>query len=136
VLTVTEDGLAKRTPGGEFPLQKRGGLGTLALPAGGKGSKVVAALEVLPEDEVMVVSAGGRVTRVRARDVPEQGKRTQGRRVVTVDAGDRVAQVTRAAGGGAGGGEDSANGSGPDDEGEDGAGQLDLLKSPRAPRKK
>jgi DNA gyrase subunit A len=102
VLTVTEDGLAKRTPVGEFPLQKRGGLGTMALPAGGKGSRVVAALEVLPEDEVMVVSAGGRVTRVRVRDVPEQGKRTQGRRVVKVEAGDRVAQVTRAAGSGRG----------------------------------
>jgi DNA gyrase subunit A len=102
VLTVTEDGMGKRTPASEFPLQRRGGLGTLALPSSGKGSRVVAALEVLPDDEVMVISAGGRVTRVRAQDVPEQGKRTQGRRVIKVEAGDRVTQVTRAAGEGPG----------------------------------
>jgi len=98
VLTVAEDGLGKRTSVAEFPLQKRGGLGTLVAPSSGKAAPIVGALEVLVGDEVMVVTAGGQVTRVEAAAVPEQGRRTQGRRLVEVPAGDRVVEVTRAAG--------------------------------------
>ncbi|MGD2069356.1 MAG: DNA gyrase subunit A [Gemmatimonadota bacterium] len=98
VLTVTEDGLGKRTEVGEFPLQNRGGLGTLAVPSGGKSAPLVTALEVLEADEVMVVTAGGQVTRVNAADVPVQGRRTQGRRIAKVKSGDRVVEVTRTAG--------------------------------------
>jgi DNA gyrase subunit A len=119
VLTVTEDGMGKRTPVGEFPLQKRGGMGTLALPAGGKGSRVVSALEVLPQDEVMLISAGGQVVRVPAQDVPEQGRRTQGKKLVKLKGGDRIAQVTRAAGEGS----PRSGGDGAEDNGE----QMDLL---------
>jgi DNA gyrase subunit A len=132
VLTVTQDGMGKRTPVSEFPLQKRGGMGTLAVPSGGKGSRVVSALEVLPQEDVMVITAGGQVTRVSALDVPVQGRRTQGRRMVKVKAGDRVAQVTRAAGedgpgrGGPGG---RGNGAGPDEyAGDEEQRELDLLE--------
>jgi DNA gyrase subunit A len=113
VLTVSEDGLGKRTDVADFPLQKRGGLGTLAVPGGEAISPIVCALEVLEADEVMIVTAGGQVARVAADSVPVQGRRTQGKRMVSVDAGDRVVEVTRAQGrGGApartplGGGED------------------------------
>jgi DNA gyrase subunit A len=133
VLTVTEDGTGKRTPVSDFPLQRRGGMGTLAVPSGGKGSRVVAALEVLPQEDVMVILAGGQVTRVHAADVPLQGRRTQGKRLVKVKGGDRVAQVTRAAGDEAPG-RSSGNGAAPGeyvDDAEDGGeaevGQLDLL---------
>jgi DNA gyrase subunit A len=103
VLTVSEDGLAKRTEVGEYPLQKRGGLGTLVVPAGGgKVSPIVCALEVVEDDEVMVVTAGGKVSRVAAQSVPVQGRRTQGKRVAEVVKGDRVVEVTRAGGEGGG----------------------------------
>ena len=102
VLTVTEDGLGRRTPVDEFPRQNRGGLGTRALPPGEEGGALVSALEVVGEEEVMVVSAGGNVFRVSARDVPEQHRRSRGRRIVRLPAGDRVAEVTRAPGSGGG----------------------------------
>ena len=102
VLTVTEDGLGRRTPVDEFPRQNRGGLGTRALPSGEEGGALVSALEVVGEEEVMVVSAGGNVFRVSARDVPEQHRRSRGRRIVRLPAGDRVAEVTRAPGSGRG----------------------------------
>ncbi len=94
VLTVTDDGAGKRTPVAEFPLQKRGGMGTLAVPSGAT-SGVVCAIEVLDGEEVMVISAGGSVTRVAVCDVPVQGRRTQGRRIVSLAPGDRVVEVTR-----------------------------------------
>ena len=95
VLSVAEDGRGKRTEVGDFPLQKRGGLGTMAVPSG-DGTFIVSALEVLEGDEVMVVTAGGKVARLRADEVPSQGRRTQGRALVELAAGDRVVEVTRA----------------------------------------
>ena len=95
VLTVTEDGKGKRMEVGDFPLQKRGGLGTLAVPSG-DGTALVSALEVLEADEVMVVTASGTITRRQADQVPCLGRRTQGRTLVQMDAGDRVVEVTRA----------------------------------------
>jgi DNA gyrase subunit A len=97
VMSVNEDGLGKRTEVSDFPLQKRGGLGTMAVPTG-EESTLVSALEVLEGDEVMVVTAGGRVTRLVVDEVPAQGRRTQGRRLVELAGGDRVVEVTRAYG--------------------------------------
>lgn len=117
VLTVSEDATGKRIPVSEFPLQKRGGMGTMVSASG--GSKVVAALEILDDDEVMLISAGGQVLRVQASSIPVQGRRTQGRKIAKLPAGDRVVEVTRTQGEG---GEPAA---GPVLSGGDG--QLDLL---------
>ena len=119
VLTVNEDGIGKRTEVSEFPLQKRGGLGTLAIPSGDEGSPIVSVLEVMEADEVMVVTAGGQVSRAAADSVPVQGRRTQGKAIVTVTSGDRVVEVTRAEG--------RDGGPARDLTGVDAEGQLDLL---------
>jgi DNA gyrase subunit A len=99
VLTVTESAMGKRIPVGEFPLQKRGGMGTIVSATSGAGTRVVAALEILDADEVMLISAGGKVVRVAADSIPVQGRRTQGRRIASLPAGDRVVEVTRSQGG-------------------------------------
>ena len=119
VLTVNEDGIGKRTEVSEFPLQKRGGLGTLAIPSGDEGSPIVSVLEVMEADEVMVVTAGGQVSRAAADSVPVQGRRTQGKAIVTVTSGDRVVEVTRAEGRDGGPARDLTR--------VDAEGQLDLL---------
>jgi len=98
VLTVGEDGLGKRTAVVDFPLQKRGGLGTMAVPSGEGSAPIVSALEVLEADEVMIVTARGKVTRGAADSVPVQGRRTQGKQMADVEPGDRVVEVTRAQG--------------------------------------
>ena len=118
VLTVSEDAVGKRTAVGEFPLQKRGGMGNLVTPSGGTAARLVAALEVLDADEVMLVTAGGQVSRVDASSIPVQGRRTQGRRLVKLTAGDRVVEVTRSQEGGGAPAADPLAG---------GDGQLDLL---------
>jgi DNA gyrase subunit A len=118
VLTVGENAMGKRTSVSEFPLQRRGGMGNLVTSTGGSAGKVVAALEVLDSDEIMLVTAGGRVSRVEAASIPAQGRRTQGRRLMKLAAGDRVVEVTRSQeGGGAPAAEPLAGGDG----------QLDLL---------
>ncbi len=149
VLTVTARGAGKRTPVGDFPLQKRGGLGTLAVPSEEEAPDLVGALEVLEGDEVMVLLTSGRVARVPVSGVPRQGRRTRGPRIVELAADDRVVELTRTAGqssrpegngGGPGGGSDGGGGTGGEDvgeadedgsgdgsgEGADGAGPVDV----------
>jgi DNA gyrase/topoisomerase IV subunit A len=46
----------------------------------------------------MIVTAGGSVVRAAADSVPIQGRRTQGKRMAEIPAGDRVVEVTRASG--------------------------------------
>ena len=119
VLTVSEDGLGKRTPVSDFPLQKRGGMGTLAAPGGGSSAPIISALEVVEADEVMIVTAAGKVTRAAADSVPIQGRRTQGASMATVETGDRVVEVTRAEGRGGAPARDGVS--------SDAGGQLDML---------
>ncbi|MGM0670490.1 MAG: DNA gyrase C-terminal beta-propeller domain-containing protein, partial [Gemmatimonadota bacterium] len=99
VLTVTEMGIGRRTPVDEFPLQNRGGMGTLALSSGEEAGALVSALEVVGEEEVMLVSAAGRVFRVKAREVPVQHRRSKGKIIVHLAGGDKVVEVTRSSGG-------------------------------------
>ena len=89
----------------------------MAVPTG-EESILVSALEVLEGDEVMIVTEGGQVQRFVVDDVPAQGRRTQGRRLIKLDGGDRVVEVTRAYG---------EAGARREPAAEDLPGQLDLL---------
>ncbi|HSJ31606.1 MAG TPA: DNA gyrase subunit A [Longimicrobiales bacterium] len=133
--TVTENGYAKRTPMSEYPAQKRGGLGTITLDVSSKTGPLIAAKELLDGDELMVITAAGAAFRVGGSEVPVQGRATQGKRVISVGAGDRVVEVSRVAREGA----DTAgarrgttdDGTQPDDDANagdsDGEDQLDLM---------
>jgi DNA gyrase subunit A len=95
--TVTALGYAKRTGINDYPVQRRGGLGTITLDVSDKTGPVVAGKEVLSGDELMVIAASGAATRVASDDIPIQGRATQGKRVLPVGAGDRVVEVARVA---------------------------------------
>ena len=59
---------------------------------------MVSALEVVEGEDVMVVSGGGKVFRLPVGNIPEQHRRSRGKRLVSLPAGDRVVEVTRASG--------------------------------------
>jgi DNA gyrase subunit A len=95
--TVTSQGYGKRTPLADYPVQRRGGMGTITLDVSDRTGSLIAAKELLPGDELMVIGAGGQATRVGAEDIPEQGRATQGKRIVRLETGDRVVEVARVA---------------------------------------
>ena len=101
----------------------------MALPMGEEGGALVSALEVVEEEEVMVVSAGGRVFRVPMTQVPEQHRRSWGKRIADLPVGDRVAEVTRAPGSGGKGEGPIGRGIGSGEEGGEGEEreQMELL---------
>ena len=122
VLAVAERGWGRRTDVHDYPLRKRGGLGVLMpAPGGGKG-RLIGAIEVLDQDAVMLVTAGGQITQVVAGSVPVTTKTVRGTRLTRVAVGDRVVKVTRSQGGGSPGGEAGATTEAASDGGRGGAG--------------
>ena len=95
ILMVTESGAGKRTSISEFPLQRRGGLGTLAVPTTGDGVRLVAALEAMDDDKVVLISAGGVLTGLGAGEVRVQRRSARARAVVALAPGDRIVEVSR-----------------------------------------
>lgn len=110
VLTITENGIGKRTAMAEFPIQNRGGLGTRAMATSEAQGPIISALEVLDGDEIMVVGDGGGVARLAAGDIQLQGRNTKGRKLVELPGGQRIVEVTRAHGTNGGNGNGNGNG--------------------------
>ncbi|MGH7578481.1 MAG: DNA gyrase C-terminal beta-propeller domain-containing protein [Longimicrobiales bacterium] len=95
--TVTEQAYAKRTPLAEYPVRKRGGLGTITLDVTDRTGPLIAAKELLPGDAVMLITVAGRATRIAADDVPVQARVTQGKRMLSLEPRDHVVEVARVA---------------------------------------
>jgi len=90
ILAMTEKGFGKRTPLGDYRMQGRGGSGTIAIKTTGKNGPVVSTLKVETDDDVMIVSAGGMIVRLKTKDIRRSGRSTQGVRLIDLAEGDRV----------------------------------------------
>jgi DNA gyrase subunit A len=90
VLTASENGYGKLTETSEFPVHGRGGQGVIALQTSERNGPMVAALQVAPEDEVMLISSSGTLVRTPVSDISTQGRNTQGVRLIRLDDGDRL----------------------------------------------
>ncbi len=115
LLVVTEKGLGKCTQIDEYRVQKRGGKGIITVNRTEKTGSVVTLMEVLPEDEIMIITRSGMIIRSPVSQVRVAGRNTQGVRLVNLDAGDMVTAVARVVPDDKEEGEiEGENGSGPD----------------------
>ena len=90
MLTVAEKGYGKRTPLAEYRVTSRGGKGVINLKSTDRNGPVVAALQVLEDSDVMIITGQGKVIRVHSAEIREAGRSTQGVRLLRLDEGDRV----------------------------------------------
>jgi DNA gyrase subunit A len=90
ILSVTENGYGKRTAIGEYRLQGRGGSGIINIRATARNGKVVAATEVQDDDQILMMTANGKIIRMDVSGISRIGRATQGVRLIQVDEGDRV----------------------------------------------
>jgi DNA gyrase subunit A len=93
LLTVTEHGYGKRTDLAEYRSQSRGGKGIITIQTTPRNGDVVAVLQVDPEADVMLVTAGAQVLRLTVSALRVIGRNTQGVRLIEMAQGDRVAAV-------------------------------------------
>lgn len=108
LLTVCENGYGKRTPFGPnredvdgsessskgYRTQNRGGKGLRDIKATERNGKVVDIIRVDDNDEVLMMTKGGKIQRIRAAEISVVGRNTQGVRIMKTDD-DQIAAVVR-----------------------------------------
>ena len=92
---ITSNGIGKRTPLDEFPTHGRYGQGVIAMRLTPKTGRIIATRVVKDNDEIVIMTTSGMVTRIAAHDVSSQGRATMGVMVMTFKEGkgDSVASV-------------------------------------------
>src|SRR5215216_3457438 len=95
LLVVTEKGMGKATHIDEYRVQKRGGKGIITVNRTEKTGDVVSLMEVLPEDEIMLITKQGVALRMPVKGIRVAGRNTQGVRLVNLEDNDLVMDVAR-----------------------------------------
>ena len=93
VLVATENGYGKQTSFSDFPLKNRGGQGVIAIKVNGRNGRVVGADEVADGDELMLITGGGRLVRIRTGEIPVVGRNTQGVRLIRLAEDERLVSL-------------------------------------------
>ena len=83
LLTISQNGYGKRTNISEFSGQKRGGKGVIALNTSKRNGKMIAAVQVIDGDEVMLIGNRGTLIRTQVDQISVIGRNTQGVKVVS-----------------------------------------------------
>jgi len=97
LLSVTENGYGKRSAIEDYRVTNRGGKGVINIKASQRNGEVVAIMEVLDEDELILITKKGIANRQPVKTVKVIGRNTQGVRLINLGAGDRVTDVARLA---------------------------------------
>jgi DNA gyrase subunit A len=95
LLVVSEKGYGKRSELADYRVQKRGGKGIITLKKTEKTGSIVALKEVIPDDELMMITRQGVIIRLPVDGIRVIGRNTQGVRVMNLDSGDAVVDVAR-----------------------------------------
>jgi DNA gyrase subunit A len=96
ILTVTENGYGKRTEEAEYRTQGRGGKGIIDIKTTERNGKVVGLVQVKDGDEVMLVTNGGMLIRMRAKEISVIGRNTQGVRLIALENGtEKVTGISK-----------------------------------------
>jgi DNA gyrase subunit A len=95
IVTATEHGYGKLTPVEEHPVQGRGGQGVICIQTSERNGRLVGALQVSPEDELMLITSTGTLVRTPVADISMMGRNTQGVRLIRLDENDRLVGISR-----------------------------------------
>ena len=97
IMTATENGYGKLTPIDEHPVQGRGGQGVICIQTSERNGRLVGALQVAPEDEVMLITSTGTMIRTPVSDISTMSRNTQGVRLIRLDETetDRLVGISR-----------------------------------------
>ena len=97
ILTVADKGMGKRTGIDEYRTQGRGGRGLITMKTTERTGRVVGVQQVTDEDQLMLITDGGKIIRLRIDDLRIIGRNTQGVRLIDLDNGERVVSLARLA---------------------------------------
>ncbi len=94
-LTMSQNGLGKKTALKEYKVQKRGGSGIKTAKITPKtGDLIVARVLTEEEEELIAMSKKGQVIRTALSAIPSLGRQTQGVSIMKLRTGDGIASIT------------------------------------------
>ncbi|PLX51534.1 MAG: DNA gyrase subunit A [Desulfobulbaceae bacterium] len=97
ILSVTENGFGKRTAVADYPVRNRGGKGVFTIKTSKRNGKAIGALQVVDDDEIMMITNGGKIIRTNMQNVRVIGRNTQGVNLFRLGAGEKVVGMDRMA---------------------------------------
>jgi DNA gyrase subunit A len=98
ILTITDDGVGKRTSAYEYRISNRGGKGIASIDLKrpkGQSTFVVASFPVEIENQLVMVSNGGQLIRCPVAGISVVGRSSRGVTIFKVAEGERVVSVSR-----------------------------------------
>ena len=93
ILFATEHGFGKRTDIDEFSVQGRGGQGVISIKTSERNGRVVGAIKISGDEEVMLISNGGTLVRTPADDISVLGRNTQGVTLIRLGKEEQLVQI-------------------------------------------
>jgi DNA gyrase subunit A len=97
VLTVTANGYGKRTPLEDYRVQNRGGMGIITIRTSERNGEVIGIAQVVDDDQVMLITNGGKVLRCRVATISTMGRATQGVRLMELGEDEQLVAMARLA---------------------------------------
>jgi DNA gyrase subunit A len=91
ILSVAENGYGKRTQVSEYRLQSRAGSGVINMKVTNKTGKVLAALRVQEDTDVILITKEGKILRTEAESIRKTGRSASGVKLVSMNEGDLIA---------------------------------------------
>ncbi len=95
ILVVTENGYGKRSDINDYRITRRGGKGVITVKTTEKVGKMIAMMDVVDGDELVIISSHGMVIRQSVKDIRVMGRNTQGVRVIRLNDGDQIADIAK-----------------------------------------
>ena len=93
LLVAGSNGIGKRTGFEEYRVQSRGGKGIITMRTGERTGDVVGALTVHESDELMLITTGGQMVRIRVSEVRETGRNTMGVKLMDLREGETLQDI-------------------------------------------
>jgi DNA gyrase subunit A len=95
ILTVTERGFGKRTHPEDHSCQGRGGQGVIGIQTSKRNGKLISALQVTDDDDIMLISDGGTLVRTHANEISTLGRNTQGVTLIRLRDNENLVGLAR-----------------------------------------
>ncbi|MFN8253692.1 MAG: DNA gyrase subunit A [Ferruginibacter sp.] len=95
ILVVSEKGYGKRTAVEEYRITNRGGKGVKTINVTDKTGGLVGLLDVTEKQDLMITCESGITIRMPVNQISEQGRATQGVKLIRVDEDDAIAAITQ-----------------------------------------
>ena len=96
ILTVSENGFGKKSRITDFRKTKRGAKGVIAMQLSERNGKLISAVQVLDEDEVILITDKGTLVRTKVSEISTFGRNTQGVRVIKLKENEKLNKLALA----------------------------------------